>query len=438
MVLAGLVPAGMSSTSRKLNVLVADKGPGFSAPGAARSNMVNAAVAAAERFRAAGGVGCPTKHLAQIALIKIEFGPLRSGLVIAIAEEGGQNSLVTIAAGVAVRKAGRTKRAVMSVILFILGILVTAAGVVTIAFGIPINEFSLGNTLIVSGTTTVAAGLILIGLAAAVDQLTQITTALRPRAGARPAPQPQAVEAALPGAPRPGQLPVQAQGQVPIPVQVPVKPPMPAPPRGPVFARSKAEDRAGEPAPAVSAPEASSSAIERLRSSLARADQKAGDFTDAEDVPYSAPAPATPAGPGLGPNLGANGAAPTAGPGAAEAPKKPPLDFLFRSKSREPQPEPFDAVWPKRGSRRADEQAGAGEPARPAAAETPIDRAPVAETPYASAPEELRLPAILKSGVVDGMAYTLYADGSIEAQLPQGTVRFGSIAELRSHIENNS
>jgi len=36
------------------------------------------------------------------------------------------------------------------------------------------------------------------------------------------------------------------------------------------------------------------------------------------------------------------------------------------------------------------------------------------------------------------MAYTLYADGSIEAQLPQGTVRFGSIAELRTHIENNS
>ena len=46
--------------------------------------------------------------------------------------------------------------------------------------------------------------------------------------------------------------------------------------------------------------------------------------------------------------------------------------------------------------------------------------------------------AILKSGVVDGMAYTLYADGSIEAQLPQGTVRFGSIAELRAHIENNA
>jgi hypothetical protein len=328
----------------------------------------------------------------------------------------------------------------MSVILFILGILVTAAGVVTISFGIPINEFSLGNTLIVSGTTAVAAGLILIGLAAAVDQLSQIATALRPRAGARPAPQPQAVEPASPGAPRPGPFPVQAQGQVPVPVQVLVKSPMPVPPRGPVFARSKAEGRAGEPAPAESAPEASSSAIERLRSSLARADQKAGDVADAEDVTYSpgAPAPATPAGSGPGPNLGANGAAPRAAAGAAEALKRPALDFLFRSKSREPQPEPFDAVWPKRGSRRSDEQAGAGESARPAAAETPVDRASVTETPHASAPEELRPPAILKSGVVDGMAYTLYADGSIEAQLPQGTVRFGSIAELRSHIENNS
>jgi hypothetical protein len=45
---------------------------------------------------------------------------------------------------------------------------------------------------------------------------------------------------------------------------------------------------------------------------------------------------------------------------------------------------------------------------------------------------------ILKSGVVDGMAYTLYTDGSIEAKLPQGTVRFGSVAELRAHIESNS
>ena len=46
--------------------------------------------------------------------------------------------------------------------------------------------------------------------------------------------------------------------------------------------------------------------------------------------------------------------------------------------------------------------------------------------------------SILKSGVVDGMAYTLYSDGSIEAQLPQGILRFGSITELRNHIEQGS
>ena len=45
---------------------------------------------------------------------------------------------------------------------------------------------------------------------------------------------------------------------------------------------------------------------------------------------------------------------------------------------------------------------------------------------------------ILKSGVIDGMGYTLYTDGSIEAQLPSGIVRFESIEELRLHLEKNS
>jgi hypothetical protein len=65
--------------------------------------------------------------------------------------------------------------------------------------------------------------------------------------------------------------------------------------------------------------------------------------------------------------------------------------------------------------------------------------ASVQEPPLEStASEQPQATAILKSGVVEGMAYTLYADGSIEAELPDGTVRFGSIAELRAHIESNS
>jgi hypothetical protein len=274
----------------------------------------------------------------------------------------------------------------MSVVLLIAGILATGAGIVTIGFGIPINEFNLGNTMIVAGTTAVVGGLILIGLAAAVDQLTQIAKALRPRAGARPGSQPQPAV------------------QPPVPVPGQVKPPMPAAPGGPVFAKPKTEERVGEPASAQSEVEASRSAIERLRSSLARADRKAGDVASGEDVPSS-----------------------------GEAFRKPPLDFLFRSKPGEPQPEAFDAVWPRRGARRSDQGS-----AKPAAPEVPGERPLPSETPPASPPDESRPAAILKSGVVDGMAYTLYADGSIEAQLPQGTVRFGSIAELRSHIENNS
>ena len=36
------------------------------------------------------------------------------------------------------------------------------------------------------------------------------------------------------------------------------------------------------------------------------------------------------------------------------------------------------------------------------------------------------------------MGYTLFVDGSIEAELPTGTVRFASIHELREHLEKNT
>ena len=58
--------------------------------------------------------------------------------------------------------------------------------------------------------------------------------------------------------------------------------------------------------------------------------------------------------------------------------------------------------------------------------------------PVPPAGSQPRTAAILKSGVVDGMAYTLYVDGSIQAELPQGTLRFASIEELRSYLERNA
>jgi hypothetical protein len=78
----------------------------------------------------------------------------------------------------------------------------------------------------------------------------------------------------------------------------------------------------------------------------------------------------------------------------------------------------------------------------PAVAPRPLVAAQVGEPQHdaSAAADQQGGPAalsILKSGVVDGMAYTLYSDGSIEAQLPHGTLRFGSISELRNHIEQN-
>ena len=74
-------------------------------------------------------------------------------------------------------------------------------------------------------------------------------------------------------------------------------------------------------------------------------------------------------------------------------------------------------------------------PARPRETRPATERR-MPEMPAQAAVE--RGPAILKSGVIDGMPYTLYADGSIEAQLPQGTVKFASVDALRAHLEKQS
>jgi hypothetical protein len=114
-----------------------------------------------------------------------------------------------------------------------------------------------------------------------------------------------------------------------------------------------------------------------------------------------------------------------------------------------PQPEaprdregaPFDAVWPERGGTapvgEAKREAKPDMPAPPMVPrrdDKPAERRP--DSPAKSASE--RTPTILKSGVIDGMPYTLYADGSIEAELPQGTVKFASVDALRAHLEKHA
>ena len=91
-------------------------------------------------------------------------------------------------------------------------------------------------------------------------------------------------------------------------------------------------------------------------------------------------------------------------------------------------------------------------PAAPQLDLTPLTRVPeeprVAVPPPIAAPKPpappLRPPpkpapttpdaTVYKSGVIDGMAYTLFMDGSIEAELPQGKVRFASVDELQKYL----
>jgi hypothetical protein len=324
----------------------------------------------------------------------------------------------------------------MSVILSLLGILVAAAGVAAIGFGIPINEFTLGTTLIVAGVSALTGGLVLLGLAAVVAELGRLRETISTRLVIRPtARSGEPAELAQPTA-APAEFATAAPTARARPVQAHSAQPKPeAPQVPPVDSRVTTGPSSAELSP-----------TERFPSGASRAEQaETSIVADEEEVTLS---------PNAGPHLQTHQprtleAAPPepedsaedrAGGAAIEALKASRLDFLFRSKPARPasRRENFDAVWPpetRSGKRFESESSAAVEASQPQpehviGTEDPRPKGAPLEQPHAN--------AILKSGVVDGMAYTLYRDGSIEAKLPHGTVKFGSIAELRAHIESNS
>jgi hypothetical protein len=257
----------------------------------------------------------------------------------------------------------------MSVVLFVVGAIAVMVGVGMVSFGIPINEFSFGNTLIVAGTTATIGGLIVIGLGAAVAQLHRIAEMLAVRAP-----------------PRTGR-PLESVGAMP---ETPMAPPA-----------DTGEHPAQSFAPTLRNPEAPPLTVD-------------------EEV-------------SLSPSVNGSGAA------------KPRDAALFEPPWRAPaQPPPrevpgtnFDAMWPPAESKPPRGPMGSAAPPTPRPEQPPREPVAPPEIPEPPAASQPRAVAILKSGVVDGMGYTLYVDGSIEAELPQGTLRFASIEELRSHLEKN-
>jgi hypothetical protein len=276
----------------------------------------------------------------------------------------------------------------MSIGMLVAGIVCLLAGLLAIGFGIPINEFGLGNTLILAGTVAACTGLIILGLWVVTRELKNM--AARLGAGAVFDVRQPPATAALP-------RPATGNGAVSEPglAEVAGGPPAPAEPW-----LEDAAQRARPEAPSPASPEPQpvkqrrnlmfSSTSRRERE---RAQAKAGGDPAAAET-HPAPAAA------------------------------PPVELS------EPPPATFDDAWPR------------SERTRPADApqRRPV-RTPPSFNESAPAPRPAPVAAdqpavtVLKSGVVDGMAYSLYSDGSIEAQMPEGMMRFASIDELRAHLD---
>jgi hypothetical protein len=280
----------------------------------------------------------------------------------------------------------------MSVLLYVLGALGVVCGSAAILFGIPVKEFSFGDTLIGSGATGLVGGLVLIGLGAAVAQLQRIAEFL----GARPLARAGQVEPAV----RIGNGP----GRVPFPPK-PKSEPREHPAEMPVVSRLQPKDR-------------DSDAQLGVAPLLPNPDMPLMADEEAEQLPLS-PREA-------------------AAPSSRELPGKDQdvLPDFGGEPPPPPRPSYFDKMWPTedRNPPAAPEPAPSRPESIPRVPEMD-DVEPVAEEPR---DEEINPVAVLKSGVVDGMGYTLYVDGSIEAELPDGTLRFASINELRAHLEKNS
>ena len=275
--------------------------------------------------------------------------------------------------------------------LLIAGIAVLAAGLLAVVFGIPVKEFSFGNTLILAGVVAACTGAILLGLAVVVRELQNIARRLGP---ANPA-----IAGRAKGEPQPPAAADQPAPEKPDGAESASKQPPSAPP-APWQEEAGARLR-GDGAPDAPPPEPATATKPRrnlLFSSSSRKErERAAGTTDAAAAD---PAPALPV--------------------------PPPVP-------KEPAPASFEDAWPQSDRARSDALRRTRTPstfAEPNASAPPPERA--APTVLSEEPAPV---TVLKSGVVDGMAYSLYSDGSIEAQMPEGMMRFASIDELRSHLD---
>jgi hypothetical protein len=302
----------------------------------------------------------------------------------------------------------------MMIVMLVVGIGCLLAGLLAIGFGIPVQEFSFGNTLILSGAVTACTGLVILGLWVVVRELKNIAQRLGP--GVRSSdlldPAGTALRSAAAAAALRSQAPEGGgflfNRDQPAPedaghAEADAQPSAPPPP--PWREEAAARDRTRSETPPVSEPAETAPAVKPRRNLLfSSSSRKERERAQTR----------------------------TADPSATE-PRPAPPDV----ESSEVPPATFDDAWPKsERSRSVDVQPPRRSGRAPSTfTETAADPAGADRQPPAARIEDQPPITVLKSGVVDGMAYSLYSDGSIEAQMPEGMMRFASIDELRSHLD---
>jgi hypothetical protein len=301
----------------------------------------------------------------------------------------------------------------MPALLYGIGVFALFAGLVMVGFGIPINEFSFGNTLISAGTTAAVGGLIIIGLGVLTGQMRRLAQTLAMQEAAQRQPRETSENMDATGVTAP-------QAHVPFPGRSRSEPQIPVHAGAAMSTAAPFENLAESVVPTLRNPDEPTPAAEdevslSPRHPLAPASQGAGDLG--------------------GPRAG-SGFAPGSMPDKNREPaagwRSVAVSSTSASQERPIHTANFDAMWPAEVKL---PKAPTGTP--PEAKPEPSSRDTVSRRREPE-PQKARSPAVLRSGVVDGMSYTLYIDGSIEAELPQGTLRFASINELRSHLAKKS
>jgi hypothetical protein len=306
----------------------------------------------------------------------------------------------------------------MMMVMLVAGIGLVVAGLLAIGYGVQYKEFSVGSTLILSGVVGACAGMIMIGLWMAVRELKAIAQRFGDALPAHPYPESPLQPAVSAAAPRVPAVPAdngflftRDQPAIERPGGEPATPAASAPPPW----HEEAASRTRSEGPPVAPPARAGAAPRRrnlLFSSTSRKERERAEVRTSEALTPDL----------LTPELRPN---PPAVPPALEP--------------SEPQPATFETAWP-RADRPRPAELPRRSPRTPASTPGEAEDAPVsAPERHPPAPSEEQPPVtVLKSGVVDGMAYSLYSDGSIEAQMPEGMMRFASIDELRSHLDQRS